>query len=110
MIELNDLLILGILSTIISVIIAGIVVWASFQIRNRDVNEAYRRIDSLEQSVRGQISGNRKAEKSERMNQAMGEAALMLKEGKPPQEIFKELVGKYPDVAMEMAKKGGISL
>jgi len=47
-----------------------------------------------------------KQEKAERMQAVMLEFAAAMKAGRPPQEILQELASKYPDVAMELVKKG----
>lgn len=64
-------------------------------------------VDSLQQSIRGQKSGVVRQEKAERINSAMAEAAILIKEGKQPMDVFKELAPKYPDVALDLVKRGG---
>lgn len=46
-------------------------------------------------------------QQEERMQAAMVEALAMFKEGKPPVEIAKELLPKYPDVALRLGKRLG---
>jgi len=50
---------------------------------------------------------NVRAEKAERINAALIEAANMFQEGKPVGDIAKELLPKYPDVALDLVKKLG---
>lgn len=52
--------------------------------------------------------GNQKQQEiSDRMGAAVAEAALMVKEGAKPLDIAKTLLPKYPDVALQLAKKLG---
>jgi len=45
-------------------------------------------------------------EKEERWQSLAVEAITAFKAGKPPEEILKEVGPKYPDLALELAKKG----
>lgn len=64
-----------------------------------------RRVLSLENGIRGRKAVEVKADKEGRQAIALGEAAAMMKEGKLPIDVLKELGPKYPDVAMELFKK-----
>jgi len=48
-----------------------------------------------------------KAEYSDRMSGAIADALILFKEGKKPVDILKELLPKYPDVAVQLGKKLG---
>jgi len=103
--EIIDLVMLGILSTIISAIICVICAWIVLGIRMRDVNSLYIRIESLENSIKGQKGNSVKAEKSERMQEALAKGMLLLQQGKKPEEIVKELGVTHSDVLVDVAKK-----
>lgn len=64
------------------------------------------RILSLENTIRGNKGVAVKAGKEERLNMAIAEAGKMLQEGAQPMDIAKALAPRYPDVAMELVKKG----
>ena len=106
--ELNDLVLLGCVNVILSVLVSSVCVYVAFGLRSRDVNEAFRRIESLENSIRGQISGNRRAEKAERMQSAMVEVAAIMKNDQiaDKQKAIMDLAMKYPDLVGELIRKG----
>lgn len=110
MIELNDLIVLGLVSVATSLIISVVVAWVARGIRDRDVNSLYKRVESLEMSEKGNIGNAKRAEKNERRNAAMMEALGVLNNPEiKPEDKQKHLLGlaaKYPDVAIDLVKKG----
>jgi predicted SPOUT superfamily RNA methylase MTH1 len=66
-----------------------------------EIIESYR---NKEKSVKGHLV---KQEKAERMQSAMLEFAVAMKEPNANiTEILKSMAAKYPDIAMDLAKKG----
>jgi hypothetical protein len=63
-------------------------------------------IDSYKKAEWGDRGRKKQAEQSERMDAAMMEIAVAIKAGKPPMDAIKELIPKYPDIALRLAKKG----
>lgn len=70
---------------------------------NEDMDDE---IMSLRNTLKGREGVEVKADKAKRQQQAMLEFAMAMKEGKPMAEVMQELAGKYPDIAMDLAKKG----
>lgn len=110
-VDVNDLVLLGLVSCAVSAIVCIIAAIIVFNLRSRDVEGLYAKVESIDMAQRGATGRNVRAEKAERMNSAMFEAMTMYKEGKPIQDILKEVGGKYPDVAIALASKfGGLKL
>jgi hypothetical protein len=108
--ELNDLLLLLACNTLISGLLT--LIFALVMSYFRDLSLT-RRMTILEQEMdefvqvqSGRLGASVKAEKKERTQMAMAEAMVLFQSGKPKEEIFKELLAKYPDVAMDLAAKG----
>jgi len=75
------------------------------------LSELEQHVIGLEGSVRGQVSNAKNVEKKERESAAMAELAILLQDPKADKgAIMKTMIGKYPDVALSMAKKMGIGL
>lgn len=110
MLELMDLVLLGIVSCIISAFVCILAALVSHTIRNRDVNVLSKKVESLEMAYRGGIGTSKREEQAARAEEAMAKAVMLIKEGKAPIEAIKEVAVAYPDVAMKMAKKFGIGL
>ena len=112
--ELYDLVILGCFSAVISGIFsigaAMLMQYLSDKSVKNQLSEHAGAIESLQKASYGQRGASVKQEKSERVNAALAKAAILLKEGKQPIEIMKQVASEYPDVAMDLVKKGGISL
>jgi hypothetical protein len=108
--EMMDLLVLGIVTSIISILIGIICGMVSHVIRNKDLGMLIAKVDHIEMTRLSEKGANVRNEKRERTNMAMAEAAALYQSGKKPEEIMKELLPKYPDIALELVKKGGISL
>lgn len=72
----------------------------------------YMRIDarlfSLENSIKGQKSGEKRQLKDERLAQAIAEGSQLIQDGEKPMEVVKQLALKYPDIAMDLIKTGNI--
>ena len=85
-------------------VIGGFV--ARFMFEQISLISLERRIRSLELAYLAGRANNVRVEKSERMGAAMAEAALLIKEGKKPEELPALLLPKYPDIAMDLIKKG----
>lgn len=64
-----------------------------------------RRTERLENTLKSGAGVQARNDKAERMGEAVAEAALLLKEGKKPEEIAKLLLPKYPDIALDLVKK-----
>lgn len=62
-------------------------------------------IASLRNSIKGSASVAVRQDKAERINGALIEAAALLKAGKSPIEIGKEILPRYPDVALDLFKE-----
>jgi len=108
--ELYDLVLLGLLSTFVSAIISIISVVIAFSFRSRDVNDLYRKVESLEMSIRGQLSGNARAEAKAQEEAFMVQAAAILKGEGSMQEKIQKVIATDPGMAMKLAKKLGIGL
>ena len=65
-----------------------------------------REVNRLYHLIAGEAGNVARVQKNERMNAALVEAAALFKEGKKPEEILKELLPKYPDVALQLGQKG----
>lgn len=63
------------------------------------------RLLSLENSIRGAKGVEARQGKEERMGLAIAEGAAMMKKGKNPVDIIRELGPKYPDIALDLYKK-----
>lgn len=105
--ELTDLVILGMLTTIISAFVCVIAAFVTHSIRNRDVNALYSKIESLEMMIRGNIGNQTRAAKAERMEAAMLEAGQIMQDPNitDKKAALIQLAGKYPDVALSIGKK-----
>jgi hypothetical protein len=67
------------------------------------VSELIRRVESLENSIKGKKSVEVRKDRDERINMALAEASLLMQEGKQLPDIAKELLPKYPDIAGKLA-------
>lgn len=103
--ELYDFMLLGLVSCAVSAVVSIIAAMVSHVIRNRDFYQLRREFESLDMSVKGYAGRNSRQEKAERQASAMAEAAALLQAGKKPDEIMKALLPKYPDIALDLAKK-----
>jgi len=65
-----------------------------------------RRVERLENTLKSANAVGTREARADRMGAAIAEAATMFGQGKKPDEILKELVPKYPDVGLELIKKG----
>ena len=72
------------------------------------LNNLIIRVESLENSIKGSKSSGARKEKEERINAALAEGAVLLEAGEDPKEIIPKMIKKYPDVAMDIVKKGGL--
>lgn len=106
--ELNDLVLIGLVSVTISAIIGVLIAWIARGIRERDVGRLEMRVESLEMSRKGDLGNSKRAEKAERMQMAMVEVAAIMKnpEIADKQGAIMQLAMKYPDIAMDLLKKG----
>lgn len=70
------------------------------------------RLNKLEGKIYSEQGVQAKSEKAERIQQAMAEAVIIMKdENIPKEEKMKNLmplIGKYPDVAFDLIKKVGL--
>jgi len=110
MLELNDLLLLGLLCAVFSAIFSAIGAIATHFIRNRDVERLYVKVDSLEQAARGAIGRSKTEQNKEDMEAALIEGMTAIKGGAKPEEVIPALAAKYPNVALKLVKKFGIGL
>lgn len=71
---------------------------------NADLNQE---VLSLKNTLNGRAGLDAKKEKADRMSNMMLEfaAAMQVKDAKPV-EVMKAMAAKYPDIAMELVKKG----
>jgi len=106
--ELTDIVLLGLLSCVISSTVCIICALIVRSIRDRDVNTLYGRVESIEMHIRGGIGNQKRAEKAERMQMAMVDAAHIMKDEKitDKQQALLALALKYPEIALDMIKKG----
>jgi len=72
----------------------------------RENKELDEEVYSYEQRDRNTKGLESKRDKAERMQSAMLEFAAAMKEGVPLQDVLKALAAKYPDIAMDLVKKG----
>ena len=69
-----------------------------------------RRITTLEQSAYSTMGKLRREEQNSETEALLAEAAVMLKEGKPAQEVMATLLVKNPGVALRIAKQYGFKI
>lgn len=107
MLEMNDLLLLGLFNVVISAVICVLMAIIIMQLRDRRLNMLEEEIYSLTQKVSGSIGNAAKAEKAERMQMAMLEAGKIMQDPAitDKKAAIMQLAGKYPDVALGLAKK-----
>jgi hypothetical protein len=108
----TEIVILCIVTSVISsVLMAFFLRWVGERGVNHRITLCETQIDNLIQAVRGQTGNVVKAQKAERMNMAMGELALALKDPNADKgKVLTELAGKYPDLIMDFMKKQGLGL
>jgi len=108
-----DILVLAVMF-VVSTLAAGFVGWFSGKLaitaRFEDLQEMVRELKSAGMGVKSAMGVSAKQQNQEELEAAMGEAVLMLKEGKKPDEILKTLLPKYPQVALRLAKRFGLNL
>ena len=107
-----DLLVLGIIASIISAFIGILTALLLHNIRNRDVSKLGARVESLEMGQRGQIGRDNRALYQEELESAMVEAAAILKDDKitDKKAALIQIAAKHPNVALKMAKKLGLGI
>lgn len=109
--ELNDLLLLSMLSMIVSammsVLICVITALILRTIRERDVETLYKDMESLEMSVRGRNGNEKKALKQEFVAEAEAKIGSMLLGGGIKKENIPELlpyISAIPDILAKYSK------
>lgn len=105
MIEFMDLVLIFAIVCIISLFCSVLIAFALHTLRNRDVQSLADEVYSIKQGMNGSIGRDKRAERAERMNDAMFKLGLGLKEGKKIEEIAPAVLAEYPDVAMDLVKK-----
>lgn len=107
MLEFMDLLLLGLSSTVISAIVCVVCAVVMQTIRNRDVEDLYRKMESLEMTVRGAAGRESRADRTAKLEAAMLEAAQIMQDPKIEDKkgAIIALAAKYPDVALHLGKK-----
>jgi 3'-phosphoadenosine 5'-phosphosulfate sulfotransferase len=108
MLELMDLVLIFALNCVITLVLCAVLGTIMYNMRNRDVDRLAEDIYSLRQAIAGRTGLDKKAEKIERENQALTEAGIMLQQGKDIKEVAVAIGAKYPDVALNLAKKFGL--
>lgn len=118
MMEIIEIVAYWLFGAVIGAVLAGLV---SFLLKDklseRKISRLEEECEDLEADLRTYkaaeyaTKGNTKrAEAESRMESAMGEAVVLMKSGKPPIEVMKEVAAKYPDVAIKLAKKYGLGI
>lgn len=98
--------ILCVLSALIGGVIGGIVCgWLYAEYLSGTARELRAEVLSAHNTIKGARGNSQKEENLERMNNAMLEAGLMLKEGKDIKEVITTIGTKYPDIALKLANK-----
>jgi hypothetical protein len=109
--ELTELALILAINAIFTAIVGVIVGLAVSYFRDntldRKINNLAGDMDSLVDSINGKQGVTARREKSERQQSAMLEfATLMQQPNAKIDEVLKAVGGKYPDVAMDLMKKG----
>jgi hypothetical protein len=68
------------------------------------LNNLLRRIESLENSIKGSKGAAARQRNEERMSEAIAEGAALVQSGASIQEVAKQLAPKYPDIAGKLLK------
>ena len=110
MLDIIDILLLGVVSSLVAVATSVVAALVSHQLRNKDVDALYGRIESLDMAIRGAQGRINRGAANEEMEQAIGEALAGLQSGQPPAEVIKAVVAKHPTTALALAKKFGLKL
>jgi len=112
MLELMDLVILGIISCIVSAVMSLVAGLGLHYLRNRDVTRLYGRVESLEKANYGATGRAKREENNEEMEAALGEAAAIMAnpEVKDKQAALIQLGLKHPTIALKLAKQFGVKL
>ena len=98
------------LSLVLSVAVAAIASYFMNWEGNRRIASLTAKIENVEAIARGSKGNSRAAEKNERKDSAMIEALAIFQDNAIPDKMqaLKALGLKYPDVAMDLLKKGGL--
>lgn len=110
--ELTDLVVLGVACAFCSGLFSLLWVFVVSYFNTNNVNNRLSRLEADISSLEGRTNGRegaiRKAEKAERMQTAMVEVAAIMKNPEIPdkQKAIMELALKYPDIALDLVKKG----
>jgi len=108
MLELIDLVVLGIVSCLCAATVSIVAALVSHNMRNKDVANLYARVDSLEMAARGALGrANRDINKAE-MEEALAQAAAVMAnpEIKDKQAELLKIGLSHPNVALNLIKKG----
>lgn len=110
--ELSEWVIIGVYCTVVCGVFALICGFVVAYFSDRSVRSTLARLESDVASLEGRLNGkegvNRRAEKQEMMQQAMIEAAAIMKnpEIADKQGAILALATKYPMLALDLLKKG----
>lgn len=114
MLDVTDLVLVGLISAFISAFICFVSAYIVLNLRNRDVDELYARLESNEKSNAGVIGQTVKHEKAARLNEAMGRLTQLFLEEKAKagdgkmdymavaKVILPQVMGEFPDVALQI--------
>jgi len=84
-------------------------------LRERSYFSLERRVKALENSLAGSVSVDKKAERSERFQEAAAQALAIMQDKSIEPDVRNQklmsLAAQYPDVALQLVKKfGGVSI
>lgn len=89
----------------ISMITSVFVAYAAVSVRLHEFIGELAYVKSQVMSVKGAFGGQARTQNAERLEAALGEAMVLFQSGTKPEEIFKVLAPKYPDVIAKVGMK-----
>lgn len=102
MIEILISAVLGAFVGVLAVYLVG-----SFAIFSR-LQAVEERVSALQGKLYSGAGNEKRQQSQDRMIEAIAKVAALTKDGKPINEVLPQVAAEYPDVAMLLAKKGGI--
>lgn len=106
--ELMEWATIVVISAFLSGVFGLIFAYGTLFIRDYRLTKMEKEVERLGMVQNGASGQQRKAEKAERMQTAMVEVAAIMKNPEIPdkQKAIMELALKYPDIALDLVKKG----
>lgn len=103
---MEDWVIIGVLCAFFSMIFSVVCAICTQFIRDFRVARLERQVESLTMANHQEKAVEKRNAKSERQAEALAKVAALVQSGKSPMDAIKEVAMSYPDVAMELMKKG----